>query len=108
MGGARCVVHYLVMSEASASGAARELPPPSFEFLVWSFRFQTEAALGMYPEADGSPPRTDLDLARHTLDLLAMLEEKTRGNLSPEEKRLLENVLTELRFRFVQAAGASG
>jgi hypothetical protein len=96
------------MSEASASAAARELPPPTFEFLVWSLRFQAEAALGLYPQADGSAPQADVDLARHTLDLMAMLEEKTRGNLTMEEKRLLENTLTELRFRFVQAAGASG
>jgi len=96
------------MSQASASAAARELPPPTFEFLVWSLRLQAEAALGMYPEADGSLPRADLDLARHTLDLMAMLEEKTRGNLTLEEKLLLENTLTELRFRFVQAVGASG
>lgn len=39
---------------------------------------------------------------------MAMLEEKTRGNLTLEEKRLLENTLTELRFHFVQATGASG
>jgi hypothetical protein len=96
------------MSQASASAAARELPPPTFEFLVWSLRLQAEAALGMYPEADGSLPRADVDLARHTLDLMAMLEEKTRGNLTLEEKRLLENTLTELRFRFLQAVGTSG
>ncbi len=95
------------MSEADASAAARELPPPTFEFLVWSLRLQAEAALGMYPEADGDLPQADVDLARHTLELMAMLEEKTRGNLTLEEKRLLENTLTELRFRFVQATGAS-
>jgi hypothetical protein len=42
-------------------------------------------------------------MARHSIDLLAMLQDKTRGNLAIEEQRLLENALTELRFRFVQA-----
>ena len=48
-------------------------------------------------------PEPDFRIARHTIDLLAMLQDKTRGNVSIEEQRLVENSLTELRFRFVQA-----
>ncbi len=48
-------------------------------------------------------PAPDFRVARHTIDLLAMLQEKTRGNVTMEEQRLVENSLTELRFRFVQA-----
>ena len=47
-------------------------------------------------------PEPNLPMARHSIDMLAMLQEKTRGNLSMEEQRLLENGLTELRFRYVQ------
>ncbi|HPQ15604.1 MAG TPA: DUF1844 domain-containing protein [Bryobacteraceae bacterium] len=43
-------------------------------------------------------------MARHYIDLLGVLQEKTRGNLTLEEQRYLENSLTELRFRYVQAA----
>jgi hypothetical protein len=43
-------------------------------------------------------------LARHTIDLMGVLVEKTKGNLSLEEQRMLENSVTELRFRFVQAS----
>ncbi|HYM09442.1 MAG TPA: DUF1844 domain-containing protein [Bryobacterales bacterium] len=85
---------------------AAPLPPPTFEFLVLSFRWQAELQLGLY----GSPaspeekePAPDLEGARHSIDLLGMLQEKTRGNLTLEEQRLLENSLTELRFRYVQA-----
>ncbi len=46
----------------------------------------------------------NLDMARHAIDLLGVIHEKTRGNLSLEEDRLLSNSLTELRFRFVQAS----
>jgi hypothetical protein len=53
--------------------------------------------------AEEDRPKPDFDLARHSIDLLAMLHEKTRGNLTLEEQRLLENSLTELRFRYVQA-----
>ncbi len=81
-----------------------ELPPASFEFLVTSLRFQAEIALGAIrlSEEETEP---DIDAARHFIDLLSMLQEKTKGNLSLEEGRLIENSITELRFRFVQAAG---
>ena len=48
-------------------------------------------------------PKPNLDMARHSIDLLAILQSKTKGNLTMEEQRLLENSLTELRFRYVQA-----
>ncbi len=81
------------------------LPPATFEFLVFSLRTQAEMEMGLlkFGETEEQP---DLDLrrARHFIDLLAVLEEKTRGNLTLDEKRLLENSLTELRFRFVQVS----
>ncbi|HKW98643.1 MAG TPA: DUF1844 domain-containing protein [Bryobacteraceae bacterium] len=80
------------------------LPPASFEFLTLSIRAQAEWQLGLvHFGPDQEKPKADLDLARHSIDLLAILQEKTKGNLSLEEQRLLENSLTELRFRFVQA-----
>ncbi len=64
--------------------------------------------LGLFPIEGGKErPKPHLTLARHTIDLMAMLEEKTRGNLDMHEKRLLENSLTELRFRYVQAVEAA-
>ena len=80
------------------------LPPPSFAFLILSLRGQAEMQLGLlcFDEEDKSEP--DLALARHTIDMMAMLQQKTRGNLELEEQRLLENSLTELRFRFVQVS----
>lgn len=81
------------------------MPPATFEFLVVSLRMQAEMELGLLQLGDkeGQPP-SDLNRARTFIDLLGVLEEKTRGNLSIEEKRLLENSLTELRFRYLQAA----
>ena len=79
------------------------LPPASFEFLAESLRLQAEMQLGLMRLGVEEEPPADLELARHTIDLMAMLQEKTRGNLSLEEQRLLENSLTLLRFRYVQA-----
>ncbi|MGO9257829.1 MAG: DUF1844 domain-containing protein [Bryobacteraceae bacterium] len=87
------------MSEADSQA----LPPATFTFLVLSLRAQTEIQLGlMHFEEDEEKPQPNLPVARHSIDLLAMLLEKTKGNLALEERRLLENSLTELRFRFVQ------
>ncbi len=79
------------------------LPPASFEFLTESLRLQAEMQLGLMRIGSEEEPPKDLSLARHTIDLLGMLQEKTRGNLTLEEQRLLENSLTLLRFRYVQA-----
>jgi hypothetical protein len=94
----------ILMSEAENF----PLPPPSFTFLVLSFRAQAEMQLGLVNFGEGEEqPKPDLILARHTIDLMAMLLEKTKGNLSIDEQRLLENSLTELRFRFVQVSEES-
>jgi hypothetical protein len=80
------------------------LPPPTFEFLVFSLKTQTEMQLGLLHFGDESEAPPNLPAARHAIDLLAMIADKTRGNLTIEEQRLIENSLTELRFRFVQIA----
>jgi hypothetical protein len=64
--------------------------------------------LGALPSADseGLPP--SLPLARQTIEILAMLQEKTRGNLTAEETALVEKLLVDLRLRYVQASRAAG
>jgi hypothetical protein len=84
------------------------LPPASFGFLVLSLRTQAEMQLGLVRFSEEEPPQPDLPMARHSIDLLAVLLEKTKGNLTLEEQRFLENSLTELRFRFVQVSDEAG
>ena len=80
------------------------LPPATVEFLVITLKTQTEFHLGLLHFGEEKDrPAPDFRIARHNVDLLAMLQEKTRGNCTLEEQRLLDNALTELRFRFVQA-----
>ena len=102
------------MSETDSTAAAREaesfpLPPATFDYLVFSLRTQAELSLGLlHFGEEKEKPEPDLGAARHAIDLLAMLQDKTRGNLALEEQRLLDNSLTELRFRYVQAVEESG
>ena len=88
---------------ASEGRGTPPLPPASFETLVLSFGMQAQFELGFGGQADQEPP--NLDVARHSIDMLGVLKEKTKGNLSLSEDRLLENTLTELRFRYVQVVG---
>lgn len=80
------------------------LPPASFEFLIFSLRAQVEMQLGLMAFGEEEKPKPNLELARHHIDMLAVLQQKTKGNLSLEEQRHLDNTVTELRFRFVQVS----
>jgi hypothetical protein len=79
------------------------IPPADFSFLVSSLMFQAQVEMGLlHFGAEDDIPEPNLPRAKHSIDLLALLQEKTRGNLTLDEQRLLENGLTELRFRYVQ------
>ena len=93
-----------IANEAQQESPRMPLPPASFLFLVLSLRAQCEMQLGLMHYGEPEKPEPDLELARHTIDLMGMLLEKTKGNLSMEEHRMLENSLTELRFRYVQVS----
>ena len=96
------------MQEDASPEQRIPLPPASFSFLVLSMRAQAEMQLGLMHFGPEEKPQPDLMMARHTIDMMAVLLEKTKGNLSLEEQRLLENSLTELRFRFVQVSDEAG
>ena len=88
---------------AARAGHAGRMPEASFSTLVQTLA--TQAALFMSNERDPRSGRSlqNLDLAKHHVDLLAVLEEKTKGNLTDEEKRLLDSILYELRVAYVSA-----
>ncbi len=69
--------------------------------LILSLYTQAMLSLGEVPTPQGQPSPVDVDSARYTIDLLGVLQLKTRGNLAPEEHQLLENALYDLRVRFV-------
>ena len=89
--------------QAAAPGAS-ELPRADFSQLVLSLGTSTLYHLGLAgdPESGKPPAEPDLALARQSIDILAMLEAKTQGNLDADEAKLLEGILYELRMRFVE------
>jgi len=82
----------------------RELPPASFATLVSSLVTQILFSLGAVQDPQTRRRFRDLALAKHHIDTLALLEEKTKGNLTDEEKGILDNALYEVRMAYVQAA----
>lgn len=84
-----------------------QIPPADFTTLVSSLATQALFALGAMPDPQTGQRYTNLDIARHHIDSLSVLEEKTKGNLTDEEKKTLATTLYELRQSYVQVANAS-
>ncbi|MFV1965767.1 MAG: DUF1844 domain-containing protein [Pirellulaceae bacterium] len=83
--------------------SADPLPPASFSLLVSSLATQALMWMGQIPDPEGKS-NVQIDHAKHSIDMLGMLEEKTKGNLTPEESVAMDQVLHELRMVYVAVA----
>ncbi len=92
------------LMRANDPGGRRE-PPANFERLVQSFYFTAIVQLGLNTP-QGQQVRVDLMGSKQTIDLLGVLAEKTKGNLTPDEDKLLQSVLFELRMAFLEMTQA--
>lgn len=86
--------------------AAEQNPDPvpegaDFSSFIMSLATSALMHLGEVMPED-SAPHIDLPLAKHTIDIIGMLQEKTKGNLTPEESKGVEDVLYDLRIRFLE------
>lgn len=88
---------------ASADAESHELPKPSFELIIQQMAVPALMAMGIIESPDGQRNR-DLDVAKMYIDTLGILEQKTKGNLTSEEKQMLEMALYEVRMQFVNAS----
>jgi Domain of unknown function (DUF1844) len=94
------------MSDDQNPEAARDDHEEPVTFLGFVLSLAATAALhfGDMPDPQtGQPPAPNLEAAAHLVDILALLEQKTRGNLTAEERSVLDQVLYELRLRYVEA-----
>jgi hypothetical protein len=81
------------------------LPEGNFAALISMLATQALFALGLLQIKGQEERKPDLELAKYNIDMLQVLEEKTRGNLSKEEEIVLANTLNELRMGYVKVAG---
>ncbi|SRR6266404_1611412 len=91
-------------NQARGPNSAR-LPAPSFLSLVNMLGVEAAMHLGLIQTPGEEPLPVDTEAARHLLDMLGILQTKTRGNLTEEEDSLFENMLADLRMQFVAVSG---
>lgn len=90
--------------KVDAPKADASLPQISFSSLIFSLSTSALIQLGEIQDPISQQLNKNLPLAKQTIDLIGMLKEKTKGNLTSEEQMLLENILYDLRMRYVKAA----
>ena len=88
-------------SPAPEASPAPDVPPATFEFLIHTLFTQALMALGRIPNPITKQTHANMATARHFVDMLAMLEQKTVGNLSAEEAKMLEEIQHQLRMMVV-------
>ncbi|MGE0407438.1 MAG: DUF1844 domain-containing protein [Candidatus Korobacteraceae bacterium] len=92
--------------ESALGGRQMQDLQMSFERFVASIYMSALMQLGLMREQSGPPPQVDLMGARQTIDTLAILADKTKGNLTMQEENLLQNCLYELRMAYVEVTNA--
>jgi hypothetical protein len=95
------------MTDEESAGPVASDPLPGIDFstLVLSLATSAMVHMGLVPETEGGPIEKNLVLAHQSIDTLEMLQNKTRGNLSDDETKLLQSVLYELHMSYVKARG---
>jgi len=98
-------------ADLEADSEEADLPdaddPASFASFLMSIASNAAASLGMMEHPVTRKREVDLELGKHWIDVLGMLEKKTRGNLVPQEQQILEGLLADLRMQFVSLSNAT-
>ncbi|TVQ60121.1 MAG: DUF1844 domain-containing protein [Phycisphaerales bacterium] len=92
-------------AKGAAGADPQGMPPADMRTLVGVLATQALMYLGGFPDPETGRAIVALDYARHYIDLLGVLEEKTKGNLSADEAQEIKEVLHELRTRYVRLSG---
>jgi hypothetical protein len=93
---------------ASVAGKPEEeglLPEITFPSFIFSLSSTAFVSLGAIPNPETGKPEKNLSLAKQTINLLGLLREKTRNNLTPEEDHLFDHLLYDLRMAYVREVG---
>ncbi len=80
----------------------KEIPPVDFKNFILGISQSVLIYLGLSPDPITGKERKNLMLAKHTIDTIDMLREKTKGNLSQEEEQFINSLITELKLKFVE------
>ena len=92
--------------EFTEQDLAEARDPASFVSFIMSIASNAASALGMMEHPVTHQREVDVELGKHWIDVMGMLEKKTSGNLTPQEKRMLESLLADLRMQYVSLANS--
>jgi hypothetical protein len=95
--------HQTETKKTARTGTEFAMPKISFSTFIMSLNASVLVNLGLETDPTTGTKSSNLSLARQTIDILVMLEEKTRGNLEDDERRLLTHLLYELRLLYIKA-----
>jgi hypothetical protein len=95
-----------IAAEETTEGTSERppLPPANFPGLVSMLATQVFFALGLIATEQNKGAEPDLEMAKFNIDMLSVLEEKTKGNLGDDEEKMLTDTLQQLRMAFVQVS----
>ncbi len=93
--------------ETEHVGETGPIPAPTIQELIQMILMQALIGINGMQTPDGRTLRPDLEVAKHHIDLLALIAEKTKGNLTDEEQQLMDAALYEVRMQFVRAVNAA-
>jgi len=102
---AKAKVKFEQASQECEQKSSVPLPEVAFSTFILSLSSSALLHLGEIPDPASQTTNTDLPMAKHIIDTIGMLQEKTQGNLDSEEERLVKTLLYDLRLRYVQKCG---
>lgn len=91
-------------AEEKKGEAKQPLPEVDFNFFILSLSSSAMMQMGVIPNPVTKSREKNLDLAKQTIDIIALLEKKTEGNLTAEEKQFIEAILYDLRMKYVEVS----
>jgi hypothetical protein len=89
--------------EQKTESANQPLPEVNFSSLIFSLSSSALLHLGEIDDPQTGEKREDLPMAKHSIDIISMLKDKTKGNLDDEEQKFINSILTDLRLRYVKS-----
>ena len=89
--------------ESAAATESMQMPPATFATLLNTLAMQAMGQLGVLPDPVTGKPTVNKPIAKHLIDTVEMLEEKTKGNLDDEEQNMLKELLHQMRMVYVSA-----
>jgi hypothetical protein len=94
--------------QPSAEGRRGPMPPANLEFLIGTLHLQAAMGLGLLPNPVTKKTNIQLEQAKHSIDLLVVLQEKTEGHRTLEENETLDTVINELRWAYITVSEQLG